>query len=168
MLNSRSRGAAVGLALAVGIAGTGVGSFVLVAGGLHDAALRGAGTQFATSERTMEAGAWFSDRGLLRGVRFDRARFVDGLILELVPAPGVELPTGAVETGGVRFNEDGEVVEILPATDDAPCITLLTQDPGNPRRWFINCLGDCPADGPPCAIMIDLTTLEMACECPSP
>lgn len=159
------RRAALGAALALGVGGTGIGAFLLTSERASDAVVEGGGIRLATTRQTMEAGAWLSDRGLLRGVRFSRGHGVTGFEIDLIPAPGVVLPTGRVESGGVRFNEDGEVVEILPLAADNPCVTLLVQDTENPRRWIISCLGVCPSDGSPCIPMIDLTTLQIVCDC---
>ena len=155
---------ALRLLLTFSLFGTGVGTFLLGSGRL-EVSVGGGGIRLTSTPQLNEAGGWLSDRGLLRGLGFNRALAISGWQIELNPAPGVLLPSGTVETGGIRFNEDGEVVEILPAVDDSPCITLLTQDAANPRLWFINCLGDCAGNGLPCTLMIDLATLELRCDC---
>lgn len=153
------------VALALGLAGTSVAAFLLSSGHDLDAVIDGAGVRLATTQRTMEAGAWLSARGLLHGIRLSQMHGVSGLEVELIPAPGVELPSGRIESGGIRFNEEGEVVEVLPLPADSPCTMVVVQDTENPRLWVITCVGVCPSDGSPCTPMIDLATLQIVCDC---
>lgn len=81
---------------------------------------------------------------------------------EAVPAEGVELPTESFTTRGIRFNEAGEIVEILPASD--PCVMQVLIAADNPRRWTYFCEGSCLPPGE-CLLGMDLPTLEIACIC---
>lgn len=115
--------------------------------------------------RTLEMIEWFDARGLLRSVGFDADGRVDRVICEAVPAAGVTLPDASFRASGIRCNELGEIVEILPASsDDEPCeLFVILADP-NPRNWIYTCIGPCPAPSA-CILGIDLATLEIACTC---
>ena len=115
--------------------------------------------------KTLEMIEWFDARGLFRSVVLGPDGHVDQVICEAVPAAGVVLPDVPFRTAGIRCNDAGEIVEILPASsDNDQCeLFVLMSDP-NPRTWIYTCFGPCPAPSA-CVLGIDLATLEFACAC---
>jgi len=122
--------------------------------------------EFSAHPRTAELIAWFSERNVLKAVGFDLTMRIYRVTTEAVPAEGVELPTESFTTRGIRFNEAGEIVEILPASADAsdPCVMQVLIAADNPRRWTYFCEGSCLPPGE-CLLGMDLPTLEIACIC---
>jgi hypothetical protein len=130
-----------------------------------DVTMTAADHEVTANPRTADLIAWFSARGLLRAVGFDLALRVDRVTAEVVPAPGVELPSAPFSTRGIRFNEAGEIIEILPAAaDEDTCELFILFDSENPRHWTYFCEGTCTAPQE-CILGIDLTTLEVSCAC---
>ena len=122
--------------------------------------------EFSADPRTAEVIAWLSERKILEAVEFDLTMRVSRVTAEAIPAEGVELPTESFTTRGIRFNEAGEIVEILPASADAsdPCVMQVLIAADNPRRWTYFCEGSCLPPGE-CLLGMDLPTLEIACIC---
>lgn len=109
--------------------------------------------QFASLTKTISvSGAKFSPEGELQR-----------LTLRLRPAPGVTLPDGEFECDAIRFNEAGEVVEIVPAAS-AGCRMLVIEDPEDPESSIPICTGDCPT-AQSCQFYFDVGTLELGCDC---
>ena len=121
--------------------------------------------ELSVHPKTLELIEWFDAHGLFRSVGFGTDGQVDRVVCEAVPAAGVTLPTASFRTAGIRFNERGEIIEILPASsNDDPCeLRILIADP-NPRNWIYTCVGPCPTPSA-CILGIDLPTLEIACAC---
>lgn len=95
--------------------------------------------------------------------KFSREGELQRLALRLRPAPGVTIPDGEFECDAIRFNEAGEVVEIVPASS-AGCRMLVIEDPENPESSIPVCTGDCPA-AQICQFYFDVGTLELGCDC---
>lgn len=130
-----------------------------------DVTMTAANHEVTANPRTADLIAWFSARGMLRAVGFDLALRVDRVTAVVVAAPGVELPSEPFATRGIRFNEAGEVIEILPAAADADqCELFVLFESENPRHWTYFCEGTCTAPRE-CMLGIDLTTLEVSCAC---
>jgi hypothetical protein len=97
------------------------------------------------------------------GAKFSREGELQRLTLRLRPAPGVTIPDGEFECDAIRFNEAGEVVEIVPASS-AGCRMLVIEDPEDPESSIPICTGDCPT-AQICQFYFDVGTLELGCDC---
>jgi len=125
----------------------------------------------ASNRRTVDPNSptiqWLQDRGIFRDFLRDESGSPIGLVVELRSAPGVEIPTESFSTEGLRFNENGEVIEILspttvPSTNECTLFIFTPND--NPRQQLFVCVGDCDTTEE-CAMLIDLSTLAFACNC---
>jgi hypothetical protein len=92
--------------------------------------------EFSADPRTAEVIAWPSERKILKAVEFDLAMRVCSVTANAIPAEGVELPTESFTTRGIRFNDAGEIVEILPASNDGSdsCALEILIAGDNPRN----------------------------------
>lgn len=122
--------------------------------------------EFVANRGTLEAAKWLSARGLLEGVQLAQdAGKGERLKVALRGAPGVAIPAGSFEAAAIRFNEAGEVVEIVPASSDAGCVVVGIDDPENPGQYWLGCMGNCSNPGLRCTLAIDIVTLEISCPC---
>jgi hypothetical protein len=110
--------------------------------------------------------AWLSEQSLLQSVGLDLTMQVQRVSAKAVATAGVELPTTTFSARGIRFNEAGEIVEILPASDvdSNACDLTIVVSTENPQHWTYSCEGRCT---PPeeCLLSIDGATREIACSC---
>lgn len=110
--------------------------------------------------------AWLSEQSLLHSVGLDLTMQVQRVSAKAVATAGVELPTTTFSARGIRFNEAGEIVEILPASDvdSNACDLTIVVSTENPQHWTYSCEGRCT---PPeeCLLSIDGATREIACSC---
>ena len=122
--------------------------------------------EFSADPRTAEVIAWLSERKILEAVEFDLTMRVSRVTAEAIPAEGVELPTESFTTRGIRFNDAGEIVEILPASNDGSdsCALEILIAGDNPRNWTYFCVGSCTLPEE-CLLGINFPTLEIACIC---
>ena len=122
--------------------------------------------EFSADPRTAEVIAWLSERKILEAVEFDLTMRVSRVTAEAIPAEGVELPTESFTTRGIRFNDAGEIVEILPASNDGSdsCALEILIAGDNPRNWTYFCVGSCTLPSE-CLLGINFPTLEIACVC---
>ncbi len=120
-----------------------------------------------TVEQNSPTVQWLQDHGIFRDFLRDELGNPIGLVVELRAATGVEIPPESFVTEGLRFNEHGEVVEILsptstPTTNQCSLFILTPSD--HPRQQLFVCVGDCVTPEV-CTMLIDLSTLVFACAC---
>lgn len=122
--------------------------------------------EFSADPRTAEVIAWLSEKRILEAVEFDLTMRVTRVTAEAIPAEGVELPTASFSTRGIRFNDAGQIVEILPSSNDGsdPCELEILIAGDNPRHWTYSCVGSCTLPSE-CLLGINFPTLEIACIC---
>lgn len=147
-------------------ASTVIGMNMFATGARDVVEVQAGGHEFAARRTTMEAASWLSARGRLYGLKFaPDAGDGEQLRIHLVPAPGVEIPRGSFEASAIRFNEAGEVVEIVPAEAASSCQVVGFEDPDEPGRYFVSCIGGCTTPGLRCTLTIDIVTLQLDCPC---
>lgn len=162
---------AFGIALAaIGLLGTSavIGMTMRTAGPRDQVSVHANGMVIPALRSTMDAAHWLGDRGILKGIKLADSAASESsgerLRVHLVPAAGVTIPSGTFEAKAIRFNEAGEVVEIVPA-ESAGCSVVVVYDPDFPEDNWIGCVGGCKNASLHCTLSIDLSTLEIACPC---
>jgi hypothetical protein len=104
---------------------------------------------------------WLALTGVVR--RIGRTDGETAVFVRLRPAAGVTIPRGSFTCAAIRFNEQGEVVEIV---EDASrqCIILAAEDPDT-GEFLLTCLGTCTPASLQCPLIFDFQTLSYRCPC---
>jgi hypothetical protein len=158
--------AAVFAAIALVSASTVIGMSMHGSGSDETVRVDALGHEFVAKRETMKAAEWFGERGRLFGLKFAAdAGSDERLRLRLVPSEGVAIPSGSFEASAIRFNDAGEVIEIVPADPTAGCQVVAFEDPEDPGHYLVGCSGTCNDAALRCTLAIDIVTLELACPC---
>jgi hypothetical protein len=113
---------------------------------------------------------WCTEQGLFDGFAIASDGSIVGIRLRLRVSPECELPAHGFRTQGLRFDPQGNLIEILPPPSSSAasfCVLHVLFLDGDPRRPFLVCEGAC-AEPDECLMLIDLATLTVSCSCEEP
>ncbi len=124
-----------------------------------------------TRRRDVDPGSplvtWCTEQGLFDGFAIASDGSMFGIYLRLRVSPECALPEHGFRTQGLRFDPQGNLIEILPPPSSSAaafCVLHVLFLDDDPRRAFLVCEGAC-AEPDECLMLIDLATLTVACGC---
>lgn len=104
---------------------------------------------------------WLVLMGVVR--RIGRTDGETAVFVRLRPAAGVTIPRGSFTCAAIRFNEQGEVVEIV---EDGfqQCVVVAEEIPDT-GEFLLTCFGTCTPPSLQCPLIFDFQTLSYRCPC---